>query len=254
MRHKLLASFLTLASLFIAAVGFSYPYEDHAGNAPYTDGWDLADNGNSGSSFYSGWNFSTFTDASALAVDATSVGGSSLLNTGGRAWVMSTNRADTTNSSSAVTRSTGFITPDSTVVQVDLQMINLGFYSEVMFYTFSGHCLFLNCGTVNGHSNWSISDGGGITNTGIPVTTPIRVQYLDGAVSADYTLKIYQLSNGAVLYNSPRTSTSSTYVNQIQFSQIDNGVSGLDSHFILNNLIFDTGGTLPVELDFFMVE
>jgi hypothetical protein len=256
MKNCLFTSLITLISLLIAGTVFSYPYEDNAGRSPYDDGWQTADNGNIGSATLSPWNLEGLTDCSCSAVDATSVGGSSLLNTDGRAWVLSTNRTNTTASDARITRTTNAAVIEGTVGQIDIQILNPDFFSSLDFCEDNDPGTLLFTAASNGHANWTIYDGNNnFEDLGIPAVTPIRVRYLDGPAGTDYTLQILQLSDGAVLYNGPRTSLAATSINTIHIEQRDNTTAGTDDiHVIMNNLIFDTTGTLPVELDFFMVE
>jgi hypothetical protein len=254
MKNNILASFLTLTSLLIVGTGFSYPYEDNAGTSPYDDGWQNSDDSNLGSASFDPWLLLSVVDSSTLAIDATSVGGSPLLNTNGRAWVISTNRANTTESSIYAVRNIGSACMENTIAQIDIQIVNLGKSSSIYFSGNGGTCLILEAASSKG-TNWVLSDGGhSEVSIGVPATTPIRIRYIDSPTGTNYTLKIYQLSDGALLYNNSSTTYSSTCVNMVGLSQWDFGVAGTDTYMITNNLIFDTTGTLPVELDFFMVE
>ncbi len=234
-QHPLAAVSCLFAAILSAPAIWAYDLQDDASQSVYDDGIQAGDNGNTGTSSFDPWSF----DFGSLVNVGPSTSGE--LDTGGRAWSAGGQEFD-------VVRSFPASLTAGTVVQIEMEYTSGSIASvSIMQPASLGSQVY----AVNGMTNYILNDGTNSSeDTGIPLTTPVRIQWTLGVGQA-YGIRIQPLPGGAPFVDNSRLYSGATTT------------GGLDNLLLFaytspnaywNNLVIDPTGTLPAELESFNVE
>lgn len=243
------------AVLLAGTVANAQPWtaEDYADDAVYDVGWTTGDNGGFG--FSGGWTV-TITDfgapaSSVAAVDATTNGGDASMNQNDEAWRMEVGPVDGISAGRpfAATR------PADTIYSWEMQSEVTSLISSSALRTGSNNIVSLNNAA---GANWVITgrSGGGTIDTSIPIARPIRVlvtKTTSGTPNA-YIVEVVDMTGVSSSYTEdPFTPAQTGNPDEFFFTATSSDFATTRYAWI-NSLIIDETGTVPVELDSFMVE
>ncbi len=238
--------------LLLPAALFAWDYEDDASASPYGNGLQSGDNGNSGTSSFSSWSVAT-NGGNIFCLSTTVYGGSGTINTGGRAWGVRARGGTFDSDSPIITRGFSSGLPVGTKISMTLESGNLDFGGSGDYIRAgiddggtTGSYLYWS-----GGANWDINDAG-TADTGIPVSTPIRVIWTLQSGSS-YDIEVTPLTTGTTYSASRTLDVTSAGVDGV-FIRAHADTVASERVIYANSLIIDETGTLPVELDAFMVE
>ncbi len=247
---------LVLGLFTICSVGIAsaQDFTDDASDTAYNTDFISGDNGGTG---FSAWAVSFLSIDGLISTDAaeaTTYSGSALLNTSSRCWVMEAAPDTGTGLGFVMSRawtgtfpsaSTGKIFWDMQAISTEMSNVdNIGCYLQDGSSTLTGVI-------ASNASNWIV---GGAHDTGIPCTSPVRVEYTYQSTTI-YDVIVTDLTGVVATYSQAGlTHTTSGTPDSFNFRVSTSSSTPQTAHLLFNQLIVDPDGSLPVELDMFSVE
>lgn len=249
MKNLLLATIL--ATVCLVTTASAQYWSDDASASDYNPGWI---NGFGATPDLSPWMFIDTPGTGSVthqAINALSVGGDPVMNTSDRAWVTTL-----TNPGGVCywegRRYWGGLFPSGATgkIFVDVQMVStLTGGSQHICAIEGASAICASIVTQTGFT-WFIN---GAINTGIPGALPIHIEYTF-VDPATFDIKVTDLTGTFPLFTASGVPHMGADIpTNIHFIMNDS-LAGDSSHMIINSITVDPLGTLPVELDYFMVE
>lgn len=250
-----LRALLPFCCALLAFPAAAYDAEDDAGNSPVYDSWDDTDDGGTG---FQAWSFnappnanSTYTRAAAAA---STVGGNSThLDTAGRCFIQTATNTALGLTEAVATRPLDVAGADGMKVSFVAQRLHASgadTESEIHLLDGSGNpIMYVLCGTLG----WRYIAGSTLVASGLAASTPVRIMITTDATAQTFSIEFRQLDGAGLFVNGGVAFDSvAGHPGELRFitRQFDAGVS----HVLVNKLIVDPSGTLPVELSDFAVD
>jgi hypothetical protein len=249
MKNLLLATIL--ATFCLVTTASAQYWSDDASASDYDPGWI---DGFGATPDLSPWMLIDIPGTGSVthqAITALSVGGHPVMNTSDRAWVTTmTNPAGVCYWEGRRYWGGAFPAVSTGKIFVDMQMVStLTGGSQHIIAIEGDSAICASIATQTGFT-WFIN---GSIDTGIPGALPIRIEYTF-VNPATFDIKVTDLSGTFPPFTSSGVPHMGADIPTSIHFLMNDTIVGDQSAMIINNLTVDPLGTLPVELDFFMVE